>query len=118
MHRTQRQGAEILTERDHCAQQRGGIRAAAQGHNKAAGFSGNGSVERRVQGRGNTQTWLLALAERAECAQARLARIEQLCDRLVAHFGQVFDDALLHRFRHQLRIAMRSAVRFLQDLID
>src|ERR1700735_2824782 len=61
---------------------------------------------------------LLTLAERAEVAQARLAGIEQLCNRLIAQFRQVFDDALFHRFGHQLRIPLRPAMRFLEHFID
>src|SRR5580704_10758081 len=57
-------------------------------------------------------------AKRTEAAQARLPRIQQLRDRFVAQLDQVLHDALLHRFRHELRIAMRPAMRFLQHFID
>src|SRR5882762_3258458 len=61
---------------------------------------------------------LLRLTERAECAQARLPRIEQLRHRLIAELRQILDHALLDHLRHGLRVAMRAAVRLFQHLID
>src|SRR6266404_8005201 len=60
----------------------------------------------------------LRLSERAECAQARLPRIEQLRDRLIAQFGEVLDHALLDDFPHGLWVAMRAAMRLFQHFVD
>src|ERR1700688_2415289 len=61
---------------------------------------------------------LLGVAESTEAAQPRLPRVEQLRHRLITQFGQMFDHALLDDLGHALWIAMRSAVRLLQDFVD
>src|SRR6266404_8120669 len=60
----------------------------------------------------------LRLSERAECAQARLPRIEQLRDRLIAQFGEVLDHDLIDDFRHGLWVAMSAAMRLFQHFVD
>src|SRR3984885_5134048 len=60
---------------------------------------------------------VLSVPERTESAQTRLPRIEQLRHRLIAQIPQGLEYALLDRFRHGLRIAMRAAVRLLQDFV-
>ncbi len=60
----------------------------------------------------------LRVPEYTEGAQARLARVQQLRDRLIAKLRQRLEHALLDGFRHGLGIAMRAAMRLLQDFVD
>src|SRR5277367_5989552 len=57
----------------------------------------------------------LRFAERTECAQPCLARIEQLGHREIAQLREVLEHALLDGLCHGLRVTVCAAVRLLQD---